>query len=220
MSEMTETRPKSGDGEKLKKAGWNKWLVAGLVSIPIWLFLAGFLLVDSYRRDGNTNAAGALLTLVAIVGLPAAAMSALALLLMLLKDTVERYRAARPAPPRALTPEEISWIEEVAAALRVEDLCDRRTAAAYHARLGPPGGGEAPFEAKYRGVLEKLLAGRPERNGRQWEEANAAIRRIVLFAGEASARDAAFKAGGLAAKYPGFSAEFYDWTLACARRFR
>ncbi len=217
---MTETRPAPGEAVTKGKSGWNKWLVYGLVSIPIWLFLAGFLLVDGYIRAGNKDAAGALGMIVAILGIPAAVMSALALLVMFFKDSADRYRAARPAPPRALTPAEIGWIEEVAAALRAEDLCDQPTAAAYHARLGPAGGGGGPFEARYRAVMEKLLAGRPERGGRHWEEANAEIRRIVLFAGEAAARDPAFKAAALAAKHPGFSAEFYDWALACARRFR
>lgn len=219
---MTGTQPDSGKDGKPRKVGWNKWLVAGLVSVPIWLCLAGFLLVDSYMRDGNRNAAGALGTLVAIVGLPAAAMSAFALLLLLLKDTVERYRAARPAPPRALTPEEISLIEDVAAVLRAENLCDHRTAAAYHARLGGPGPGaaaEAPFESKYRRILEELRSRRPELTLQQWEHANAEIHSISLYARKSSGKDPAFAAGKLALKFPGFTTGFYAWVAENSRAF-
>lgn len=218
---MTDLQPHSCNSTTTGRPRWKKWLIIGMVSLPVWFFLAGVYLVDKYLQSGDRNAAGALGTIVAIVGMPMAGASAIAVFVLLAKEVVVVPQGRRKAAAaRSLTPEDMRRVEDVARALREADLCDHRTAAAYHARLGAPTGEEPPFEAKYRGVLAKLQAQRPEMTRQQWDEANVVIRRVSLSAWEASSKNPAFTAGRLAGEYPGFSGEFYEWVLASARRFQ
>lgn len=221
---MTEPQRKAAGDPAKRNSLRKRWLVIGLVSIPIWLFLAGFYLVEKQLQANDRNAAGALGTILAIVGVPTAGASAIAVMVLLARETMilPKGPASGAGQGAPLTAGEISRIEAVAAALREENLCDHRTAAAYHARLGTPpgsGAGEPPFEAKYRAAQAKLQARMPEMERLRWEEANAAIRRLSLSAGESLTRDPAFDAAKLAARFPGFSGAFYDWVLANARRF-
>ncbi len=68
---------------RARMAPWKFWLLIGVVSIPIWLFLAGFGYVESYLHAGDHDAAGALGMIVAIVLMPAAAGSAVIALVLL-----------------------------------------------------------------------------------------------------------------------------------------